>query len=197
MLAGGSRAREGVEGAAGEQRLTLDGRVVLVDEVGLDELDGQARLSDTAAADDYQLVFSQELGIGSARDGGMEGWRDGGMGGELGRRGGRGAHLGCHCVGVCVCDYARWCRGSWGSVLEAVLEEAGRSGAGCGDPREAEAEAGRCLCRQGRWQEESVGLRGGQQKQLGPVVLEGRGRLLGVGFTWELSGCLERRGRSL
>lgn len=76
MLAGGSRAREGVEGAAGEQRLTLDGRVVLVDEVGLDELDGQARLSDTAAADDYQLVFSQELGIGSARDGGMEGWEE-------------------------------------------------------------------------------------------------------------------------
>lgn len=86
MLAGGSRAREGVEGAAGEQRLTLDGRVVLVDEVGLDELDGQARLSDTAAADDYQLVFSQELGIGSARDGGMEGWRDGRRAGETGRK---------------------------------------------------------------------------------------------------------------
>ena len=178
-----------MDGAAREQRLTLDGRVVLVDEVGLDELDGQARLSDTAAADDYQLVFSQELGMGSARDGGMEGWEESwGDGAEEVRT------LDA-IVWVCVCDYARWCRGSWGSVLEAVLEEAGRSGAGCGDPREA--EAGRCLCRQGRWQEESVGLRGGQQKQLGPVVLEGRGRLLGVGFTWELSGCLERRGRSL
>ena len=58
-LAGGvARACKGADGAAGEQRLTLDGRIVLVDEVGLDELDGQARLSDTAAADNYQLVFS-------------------------------------------------------------------------------------------------------------------------------------------
>lgn len=39
----------------------LDGRVVFVHEVTLDELDGQRRLSDTTATDDDELVFSQEL----------------------------------------------------------------------------------------------------------------------------------------
>lgn len=41
--------------------LTLDGRVVLVDEVALDQLDRQTRLSDSTAADYYQLVFSEKL----------------------------------------------------------------------------------------------------------------------------------------
>jgi len=36
-----------------QSRLTLDGRVILVDEVRLDELDGQARLSHASAADYY------------------------------------------------------------------------------------------------------------------------------------------------
>ena len=50
----------------GQARLTLYGRVVLVDEVGLDELNGQARLSHTSTADYDQLVFSEELREGSA-----------------------------------------------------------------------------------------------------------------------------------
>lgn len=41
--------------------LTLDGRVVLVYEVALDQLDSQTRLSDSTAADDYQLVLSEKL----------------------------------------------------------------------------------------------------------------------------------------
>lgn len=40
---------------------TFDGRIVLVNEMRLDELDGQTRLSYTSAADDYQLVFPEEL----------------------------------------------------------------------------------------------------------------------------------------
>lgn len=57
-------------------RLTLDGRVIFVDEVGLDELDGQTRLSHTSAADYDQLVLSEELdGVseGSERAGGRAG----------------------------------------------------------------------------------------------------------------------------
>jgi hypothetical protein len=41
---------------------TFDGGVVLVDEVALDELDGQAGLADAAAADDNELVLAKELG---------------------------------------------------------------------------------------------------------------------------------------
>jgi hypothetical protein len=41
--------------------LTLDCRVILVDEVALDELYGQARLSDTTTADHHELVFSEKL----------------------------------------------------------------------------------------------------------------------------------------
>lgn len=41
--------------------LTLNGRVVLVYKVALDQLDGQARLSHAAAADYDQLVLSEEL----------------------------------------------------------------------------------------------------------------------------------------
>jgi hypothetical protein len=41
--------------------LTLNGRIVLIYEVTLDQLDGQARLADTTTADDYQLVLSEKL----------------------------------------------------------------------------------------------------------------------------------------
>jgi hypothetical protein len=44
--------------------LTLDGRVVLVNKVALDQLDGQARLSHTTAADYDQLVLPEELRAG-------------------------------------------------------------------------------------------------------------------------------------
>lgn len=37
--------------------------VVLVDEVALDQLDGQARFTHTTATDDDQLVFSEELWV--------------------------------------------------------------------------------------------------------------------------------------
>lgn len=43
------------------RQLTLDGWIILVDEVGLDELDGQARLSHASAANYDQLVLSEEL----------------------------------------------------------------------------------------------------------------------------------------
>lgn len=39
----------------------LDCWIVFVDEVTLNELDGEGRFTDTTAADNYQLVFSQEL----------------------------------------------------------------------------------------------------------------------------------------
>jgi len=39
----------------------LDGRIVLVYKVALDQLDSQTRLSDSTAADDYQLVLSEKL----------------------------------------------------------------------------------------------------------------------------------------
>jgi hypothetical protein len=41
--------------------LTLNGRVIFVDEVALDQLDGQAGLSHTTAAYYHQLVLSEEL----------------------------------------------------------------------------------------------------------------------------------------
>jgi hypothetical protein len=40
---------------------TFDCRVVLVDEVALDELDGQTRFSDTTTTDYYELVLAEEL----------------------------------------------------------------------------------------------------------------------------------------
>lgn len=40
---------------------TFDGRVIFVDEVALDELDGQTTLSDTTATDYDELVFPEEL----------------------------------------------------------------------------------------------------------------------------------------
>jgi hypothetical protein len=40
---------------------TFDCRIILIDEMALDELDGQAGFADTTAADDDELVFSQEL----------------------------------------------------------------------------------------------------------------------------------------
>lgn len=47
-------------GAAGGR--TFNGRVILVDEVALDQLDGQAGFTHASAADHHQLVFSEELG---------------------------------------------------------------------------------------------------------------------------------------
>lgn len=49
----GGRGRRG--------RLTFNRRVILVDKVALDQLDGQTRLSDTTATDYDQLVFSEKL----------------------------------------------------------------------------------------------------------------------------------------
>jgi hypothetical protein len=56
--------------------LTLNGRVVLVYEVALDQLDGQTRLSDTTAADYHQLVLAEELArVSDCRNGrGDEGY---------------------------------------------------------------------------------------------------------------------------
>lgn len=44
-----------------EKRRTFDCGIILVDEVALDQLDGQARFTDTTTADNYQLILSQEL----------------------------------------------------------------------------------------------------------------------------------------
>lgn len=41
----------------GKGKDTFNGRVVLVDEMRLDELNGQAGLSHTTTANDHQLVF--------------------------------------------------------------------------------------------------------------------------------------------
>lgn len=41
--------------------LTLDRRIVLIDEMALDKLYGQTRLSDATATDDNELVLSQEF----------------------------------------------------------------------------------------------------------------------------------------
>jgi hypothetical protein len=43
------------------QTRTFDCRVVLVNKVALDELDGQTRLSDTTTTDYYELVLAEEL----------------------------------------------------------------------------------------------------------------------------------------
>lgn len=40
---------------------TFDGRIVFVDEMALDELDGQATLSDSTTTDYHELVFPEEL----------------------------------------------------------------------------------------------------------------------------------------
>jgi hypothetical protein len=40
---------------------TFDGRVIFVDEVALDKLDGQTTLSDTTATDYHELIFPEEL----------------------------------------------------------------------------------------------------------------------------------------
>ena len=40
---------------------TLNSRVVFVDEMALDQLDGETRLADTTTADHDQLVFSRKL----------------------------------------------------------------------------------------------------------------------------------------
>jgi hypothetical protein len=50
--------------------LTLNSRIILVYEMTLDELDGQARLSYTAATDYHELVLSEELERESAGPGG-------------------------------------------------------------------------------------------------------------------------------
>jgi hypothetical protein len=47
--------------ACGRGLRTFDGRVIFVDEVALDKLDGQTTLSNTTATDDHQLVFPEEL----------------------------------------------------------------------------------------------------------------------------------------
>jgi len=44
-----------------EVKRTLNGWVILVDEVRLDQLDCEARLADATAADYHQLVFPCEL----------------------------------------------------------------------------------------------------------------------------------------
>lgn len=45
----------------GRRQRTFDGRIILVDEMGLDQLDRQARLSDTTSSDNDELVLSQKL----------------------------------------------------------------------------------------------------------------------------------------
>jgi hypothetical protein len=40
---------------------TFDGRVVFVDEMALDELDGQTTLSDSTATNYHEFVFPEEL----------------------------------------------------------------------------------------------------------------------------------------
>jgi len=56
--AGGQTGREG---HCGRGLRTFNGRVIFVDEVALDKLDGQTTLSDTTAADYHELVFPEEL----------------------------------------------------------------------------------------------------------------------------------------
>lgn len=51
---------DGDLGQAGTKH-TLNGRVVFIDKVALDQLDGQARLAHATAADDDQLVFAEKL----------------------------------------------------------------------------------------------------------------------------------------
>lgn len=52
---------DSVSAAAGRGRDTFNGRVILVDEMRLDELDGQTGLSHTSSTDYHQLVFPEEL----------------------------------------------------------------------------------------------------------------------------------------
>lgn len=40
---------------------TFDGRVIFVDEMALDELNGQTTLSDTTTSNYHKLVFPEEL----------------------------------------------------------------------------------------------------------------------------------------
>lgn len=40
---------------------TLDCWIILVDEMALDQLDGEARFTDATTSDHHQLVFSEEL----------------------------------------------------------------------------------------------------------------------------------------
>lgn len=47
-------------------QLTLDGRIILVDEVALDQLYSQARLSHATASYHYELILSKKLRHGSA-----------------------------------------------------------------------------------------------------------------------------------
>lgn len=60
--AGGSVSAEcGWETARNGRLRTFDGRVIFVDEVALDELDGQTTLSNTTTTDYDELVFPEEL----------------------------------------------------------------------------------------------------------------------------------------
>ena len=52
----------GVISAAIGALRTFDCRVVFIDEVTLDQLDGEAALSHSTASYDHQLVFPEELG---------------------------------------------------------------------------------------------------------------------------------------
>ena len=54
------QSRQEVKGEVGVGQ-TLYCRIVLVDEVALDQLDGQAGFTDTSATDDDELVLSQKL----------------------------------------------------------------------------------------------------------------------------------------
>lgn len=46
----------------GDPQLTFNCGIVLVHEVALNQLNRQARFSDTTASDNHQLILSQELG---------------------------------------------------------------------------------------------------------------------------------------
>lgn len=52
-------------GGDGVRRRTFDCRVIFVDEVALNQLNGQAGFTDTTAADDDQLVLPQKLQNGA------------------------------------------------------------------------------------------------------------------------------------
>lgn len=61
-----------------DNRLTLDGWVVLVDEMTLDELNGEARFTDATSTDNHQFILPQELPFppGSVRCA-RKGWAEG------------------------------------------------------------------------------------------------------------------------
>jgi hypothetical protein len=48
-------------GEKGQGRRTFNCGIILVDEMALNQLDGQARFTDTTTANDDELVLSQEL----------------------------------------------------------------------------------------------------------------------------------------